>query len=111
MNFHSVFSPNSHFLGINNPFIKPPPSNPANNNPTQSGNESQMITESFRLELRVFPPAGKHLNGPPTSINHITDPNTTIMNIKTVTEAILQTFPQAFIHSTIGTESFLPCPD
>jgi hypothetical protein len=102
MNFNNVFSSDSRNKGSHNPFQIYQHSSPDPNGITRMPTSHTEPLDSFRIELRVFPArAQKDYH----TISKIINPNTTLTNIKTIMNAIVQSFPDAIVHSAQGNGS------
>jgi hypothetical protein len=104
MSFSHAINPNTSLLTKNQPFRIPSSIYPRPNETNQNDMTHLQLLETMRLEFRVFPTPGKQQQQQNTT--HITDPNTTITNIKTVMIAITQSLPHITIFSAKGNESF-----
>ena len=102
MSFSTSFSSTSNYHGVNNLFLKQNTPRPGSTGGHHTDNLQQQHVETFRLEIRVFPPPGKAGSGNHSTMNHASDPNTTLNNIKKVMQSITSTYPPIFIHSING---------
>ena len=106
MSFSTSFSSTSNYHGVNNPFLKQNTPRPGSTGGHHTDNLQQQHVDTFRLEIRVFPPPGKAGSGNNSMMNHASDPNTTLNNIKKVMQSITSTYPQLSIHSINGDTYF-----
>jgi hypothetical protein len=106
MSFSTSFSPTSTYHGVNNPFIKQNIPRSGYYGGNHADKLQQQLVETFRLEIRVFPPPGKAGSGNNSMMNNASDPNTTLNNIKKVMQSIASTYPQMSFHSINGDAFF-----
>ena len=104
--FSTSFSSTSNYHGVNNPYIKQNISRPGSIGGHHIDNFQQQHFERFRLEIRVFPPPGKAGSRNNSTMNHASDPNTTLNNIKKVMQTITSTYLPIYIHSINGDTFF-----